>query len=187
VKRGRRGLGVERERARTSGKRPFANTPAFYSALGWFYAVWSQTELAIDCAIWKASGTETAERAHERAARTKFSDKCKQLRTLLDGGRIPDGEKVKDLLTQIETHSMRNVFAHSFLATDEHSVTFIHRKVKHGKYQATAYQISRDGFLDHVQNFVQLCFDFEQAVGLSHKEVADFAAMVVPLPPQDGS
>jgi hypothetical protein len=140
-----------------SGKRPFANTPAFYSALGWFYAVWSQTELAIDCAIWKASGTETAERAHERAARTKFSDKCKHLRTLLDGGRIPHGEKVKDLLTQIETHSMRNVFAHSFLATDEHSVTFIHRKVKHGKYQATTYQISRDGFLDHVQNFVQLC------------------------------
>ena len=106
---------------------------------------------------------------------------------LLDGGGIPHGEKVKDLLTQIETHSMRNVFAHSFLATDEHSVTFIHRKVKHGKYQATTYQISRDDFLDHVQNFVQLCFDFEQAVGLSHKEVADFAAMAVPLAPQDGS
>ena len=71
-----------------SGKRPFANTPAFYGALGWFYAVWSQTELAIDCAIWKASGTEKAERAHERAARTKFSDKCKHLRTLFDSGKI---------------------------------------------------------------------------------------------------
>jgi hypothetical protein len=111
-------------RAAMSGKRPFANTPAFYTALGWFYAVWSRTELAIDCAIWKASGTETAERAHERAAHTKFSDKCKHLRTLLDGGKIPNYEKAQDLLTWIEDQSMRNVFAHSFLATDEHSVTF---------------------------------------------------------------
>jgi hypothetical protein len=169
-----------------SGKRPFANTPEFYSALGRFYAVWSHTELAIDCAIWKASGTETAECAHELAARTKFSDKCKRLRTLLDGRRIPHGEKVNDLLTQIEHHSMRNVFAHSFLASDEHSVAFIHRKVESKKYQATTYQISRDDFLNHVQNFVQLCFEFEQAVGLSHKEVADFAAMAVPLASQDG-
>jgi hypothetical protein len=169
-----------------SGKRPFANTPAFYSALGWFYAVWSHTELTIDCAIWKASGTETAECAHELAARMKFSDKCKRLRTLLDGGRIPHGEKVSDLLTQIEHHSMRNVFAHSFLASDEHSVAFIHRKVESKKYQPTMYQISRDDFLNHVQNFVQLCVDFEQAVGLSHKEVADFAAMAVPLASQDG-
>jgi hypothetical protein len=139
-----------------SGKRPFANTPAFYTALGWFYAVWSRTELAIDCAIWKASGTETAERAHERAAHTKFSDKCKHLRALLDGGKIPNCEKAQDLLTWIEHQSMRNVFAHSFLATDEHSVTFIHRKVEGGKYQPTTYTIACDDFIDHVQNFVQL-------------------------------
>jgi hypothetical protein len=70
--------------------------------------------------MWKASGTETAEEAHERSARMKFSDKCKRFRILLDGGKIPNGEKVKDLLTRIEDHSMRNVFAHSFLASDEH-------------------------------------------------------------------
>ena len=173
-------------RAAMSGKRPFANTPAFYTALGWFYAVWSRTELAIDCAIWKASGTETAERAHERVAHTKFSDKCKHLRTLLDGGKIPNCEKAQDLLTWIEDQSMRNVFAHSFLATDEHSVTFIHRKVEGGKYQPTTYTIACDDFIDHVQNFVQLSLDFEQAVGLSDKEVRDFAAMAVPLAPQDG-
>jgi hypothetical protein len=167
---------------------PFANTPAFYSALGWFYAVWSATELAIDCAIWKALGTETAEEAHERSARTRFSEKCAQLRTLLESAEIPHGEKVKELLTQIEHHSMRNVFAHSFLASDEHSVAFVHRKKgrgKHRKYEVTAYKLSRDDFFDHVQNFVQLAFDFQQAVGLTHKEVADFAAMALPLATQE--
>jgi hypothetical protein len=168
---------------------PSANTPEFYTALGFFYAVWSRTELAIDCAMWKALGTESAEQAHQRSAGTKFSDKCKQFRTLLDAGKIPQGEKVKELLTRIEHHSMRNVFAHSFLASDEHSVTFIHRKAESGKkYQATD-KISGDDFIDHVRNFVQLSFDFEQAVGLTPKEVAEFAAMAIPLAiaQQDGS
>jgi hypothetical protein len=68
---------------------PFANTPTFYTALGLFYAAWSRTELAIDCATWKAVGTESAEQAHERSAEMWFSDKCKQLRTLLDDGKNP--------------------------------------------------------------------------------------------------
>jgi hypothetical protein len=168
--------------------KPFANTPEFYSALGWFYAVWSATELAIDCATWKALGTETAEQAHERSAGTMFSEKCEQLRTLLESAKIPHGEKVKELLTQIEHHSMRNIFAHSFLASDEDSVTFVHRKKrrgKHGKYEVTTYQIFRKDFFDHVQNFVQLALDFQQAVGLSHKEVAEFAAMALPLTTQE--
>ena len=170
--------------ARTSsGKLRFANTPQFCTALGYFYAAWSRTELAMDCAMWKALGTETAEQAHERAARTKFSDKCKQFRDLLDGGKIPHGEKVKELLRQIEQDSMRNIFAHSFLASDEHSVTFIHRRVERPskKYQPTAYKIVGDDFIAFVQNFVHLSWDFEQAAGLSDEEVADFASRALPL------
>jgi hypothetical protein len=156
---------------------PFANTSLFYTALGLFYAAWSRAELAIDCAIWKALGTESAEQAHERSARMKFSHKCKQLRTLLDAG--PNGDKAKQLLVQIENYG-RNALAHSFFASDEHSVTFIHRKVERGKYHATGYTITREDFIDHVQNFVQLSFDFEQAIGLTPKEVGDFAAMAIP-------
>jgi hypothetical protein len=154
---------------------PFANTTEFNTALGLFYTTWSATELAIDCAIWKALGTETAEEAHERSARAMFSEKCEQLRTLIESAEIPHGEKVKELLTQIEHHSMRNVFAHSFLASDEHSVAFIHRKKgrgKHAKYEVKPYKVSRDDFFDHVQNFVQLAYDFQQAVGLTDEEVA---------------
>jgi len=162
---------------------PFANTPMFYAALGYFYAAWSRAELAIDCTTWKAQGTESAERAHERSAGMKFSDKCKLLRTLLNDGKIPNSEKVKDLLAQIENYG-RNLFAHSFLASDEHSVTFVHRKIERGKYEATGYVIPRQDFFNHVQNFVQLSFDFEQAVELTPREVADFASMAIPLAAQ---
>jgi hypothetical protein len=162
---------------------PFAKTPEFYTTLGYFYAIWSQIELAIDYATWKAIGTETPEEAHACSAGTKFSDKCKEFRTLLEGNKIPNGEKVKELLTHIED-SMRNVFAHSFMATDGHSVTFVHRKIgrgKHGKYEVTAYQFSRQDFLNHVQNFEQLLFKFNHAVELSEKEFRTFAAMAIPL------
>jgi hypothetical protein len=140
---------------------PFANTPEFYAALGCFYAAWSRTDLAIDCAVWKATGTETEEQTHKRVAGMKFSDKCKHFRSLVDTGKFQYGDKVKDLLVQIEKHSMRNVFAHSFLASDEQSVMFIHRQSRRGKYEALGYKFARDQFFDHVQNFVQLSFDLE--------------------------
>ena len=139
---------------------PFAKTPDFYTALGYFYAIWSQIELTIGYATWKAMGTETPEEAHARIAGAKFSDQCRKLRTLLEGNKVPNGEKVKELLTQIDG-SLRNVFAHSFMATDEHSVTFVHRKTvraKQRKYEVTAYQFSRQDFLNHVKsNCSPLC------------------------------
>ena len=98
---------------------PFAKTPEFYTALGFFYAIWSQIELTIDYATWKAfGGTETPEQAHARSAGAKFSDKCKEFRTLLEARNVCGDERMKELLAQIE-NSMRNVFAHSFMATDE--------------------------------------------------------------------
>jgi hypothetical protein len=136
--------------------------------------------LSLRAVTLKASATESAEQAHERSARMKFSDKCKQLRNLLNNGKIPNSENAKELLSQIEGCE-RNIFVHSFLASDEHSVTFIHRKVEQGRYQPTGYTIPREGFIDHVQDFVQLSFDFEQAVGLTDKEVRDFGAMALPL------
>jgi hypothetical protein len=165
---------------------PFAKTPEFYTALGYFYAIWSQIELTIGYATWKALGSETPEEAHARIASTKFSDQCKKLRTLLESNKISNGERVKELLTQIEDSSMRNVFAHSFMATDEHWVTFVHRKIgrrQHGKkYEVTACCFSRQDFFNHVQNFQQLCLAFNQAVvGQSEKEFRTFAAMAIPL------
>jgi hypothetical protein len=136
--------------------------------------------------MWKASGTETAEEAHERSARMKLSDKCKRFRILLDGGKIPNGEKVKDLLTRIEDHSMRNVFAHSFLASDEHSVTFIHRKVSVGE------SIDRQDIQSLATTSSIMCKTSFNSPSTSSKQsdchmrkVADFAAMAMPFAPQD--
>jgi hypothetical protein len=159
-------------------KLPFANTPEFEMALGKFFAAWSRAELAIDYATWKYSGTETPEQAHERCADATFSDKCKLLERLLKS------EHARELLNEIASYG-RNVFAHSFLATDEDSVTFIHRAmdrtVKPKKYQVTAYEIPRSKFIEYVREFVRTVSDFERAANLPDNAIREFASMALPL------
>jgi hypothetical protein len=58
---------------------------------------------------------------------------------------------------------------------------FVHRKVERGTYQPMAYRFSSDEFIEHVQSFVQLSVDFQQAIGLSDEQVAEFAAFALPL------
>lgn len=160
----------------------FASTPLFYTALGYFYAIWSRTDLAIDCAIWKASGTATPEEVHETVAAMKFSDKCKYFRSLIASRKDDNAKRIRELLTKIEEDSGRNIFAHSFIASDESSVAFIHRQARRGKgYHGIGYRFTRDQFLEHVKEFETLSLDFEKAVGLVHKEVADFASMALPV------
>src|SRR5262249_16772784 len=142
VKRRRRrtGAGDVGDDWRTSKR--FANTDEFRCSLGGFFAAWSRTELVIDFAIWKAQGIETPEEAHKRSADTTFSDKCKQLRALIDGGKVP--HVAREMLDQIQNDSLRNVFAHSILASDEQMVFFIHRKIERpsGEYRPIGYRLA---------------------------------------------
>jgi hypothetical protein len=139
----------------TNPKKPFANTDEFYHKLGLFYFAWSRTDLVIDCAVWKAS--EPAPEVHEQIAPMNFARKCKHFRSLLPTSKFKDIEKVEKLLTRIPDHSMRNVFAHSFLASDIDSVTFIDRwQQGGGPYRVDWHPFTRDQFLNHVEDFIQL-------------------------------
>jgi hypothetical protein len=167
----------------TNPKKPFANTDEFYHKLGLFYFAWSRTDPVIDCAVWKASEPAPAEQVHEQIAPMNFARKCKHFRSLLPTSKFKDIEKVEKLLTRITDHSMRNVFAHSFLASDIDSVTFINRWRQGGQYRVNWHPFTRDQFLNHVDDFIQLSLDFQRAVGLSDWEVAGFAAAARPLTP----
>jgi hypothetical protein len=85
---------------------PFAKTPEFYCELGYFYAIWSQIELAIDYAIWKALGTETPEEAHTRSADALVGDRrvalphAKQLAQMLVSS--PLGDRELDVLELVQ-------------------------------------------------------------------------------------
>jgi hypothetical protein len=160
----------------THAKIPFANTTEFYTAFGRFHAAWTRADLVIDCAIWKA-GTETPEEVHKRVAGMQFSPKCDYFLSLLPASEFENIQKVEDLLRLI-TAPKRNEFSHSFLASDEGSVSFIYRKRRKDKYEVKQATVTPEEFFDHVEEFIRLSFEFQSAVGLSDCEVKDFAARV---------
>ena len=105
----------------------------------------------------------------------KFSDKTKLLRSLLDQAAHHNAGQLKDFLESID-NDFRNVFSHSFIASDAESVTFIHRKSRRGQYSCTGYQFEAENFLTHVQWFAQLTKDFEKALGFDQKEIGEFTS-----------
>jgi hypothetical protein len=158
---------------------PFANTAQFYAHLGWFYSAWSSVDLSVDLAICRCLKI-SPEQTHMLVAGLEFGRKTALLRSVLStsGYTVAEVEKLKGYLTRISKESLRNVFAHSFLASDTESVHFIHRKSQ-GAYSATGYKFMAEGFVQHVKDFVQLAHDFEKALGFSHKDIGDFAAAAV--------
>jgi hypothetical protein len=158
---------------------PFANTPQFYAALGRFYAVWSSVELTIDCAICKLENT-LPEEAHKTLAALKFSDRTKRLRDLLAASGRSNVSELTQLLDSIEG-DFRNIFSHSFIASDAESVAFVHRKAtKRDPYSCTMYRLTRDQFLAHVKDFAHRAEAFEHALGFSEKEIGNFASYALP-------
>jgi hypothetical protein len=154
---------------------PFANTIDFYALLGFFYAAWSRAEIVVDCAIWKLLGT-TPQQTHVLAASMGFRWKATVLRFLLPNSDR-DAEQIKGCLARI-SESLRNPFAHSFLASDKDSVAFIHRTAQ-GRYKAKPYKFTAAKFAEHVNDFYKLVSEFEKARGLTDQEIAYLAACAI--------
>jgi len=145
--------------------KPFANTPVFNASFGAFYAAWTAVELNIDFAIWRILKIP-AESAHALVGPVEFGRKAAILRSLLPSSDYKNVEQIKRHLTRLSSASLRNVFAHSFMASDATSVTFIHRTGQ-GQYQAQGYRFEAVKFVEHVKSFTQEAEDFEHALGIT--------------------
>ena len=132
----------------------------------------------IDCAIGKLKKIPPKE-AHAVAAKLRFSGKVETLRALLPNSEYKNATELDEFLTRIEDDALRNTFTHSFLASDEGTVSFIHREWRQGQYSANGYCFTADNFEVHVRAFVQLAHDFQKALGLSDAEIGNFAAEAI--------
>jgi hypothetical protein len=156
----------------------FAYTQRFYAHLGWFYATFTAVDLAVDFIIYKCLGL-TAEQTHRLVAGMEFGKKVALARSLLPDSEFKNVPQIKGYLTKITKESLRNVFTHSFIASDHQHVAFIHRTAHQGEYTCTGYKFEPDGFVQHTKEFVQLAEDFEKSLGFPHKEIADFSAAAI--------
>jgi hypothetical protein len=77
--------------------KPFVHTQPFYGHFGWFYAVWTATELNIDLTIGKLLKL-SPEQTHALVAGMQFGRKAALLRSLLSKS---DRELTLDVLEHV--------------------------------------------------------------------------------------
>jgi hypothetical protein len=149
-----------------------ALTPEFNVAFGLFYTAWATTEAAMDCAIGKLLRLEPSE-THLLTAGMEHGRKATLLRGLISRGDHHNKEKLIRSLNVIQNESLRNVFAHSYIASDEKTITFIERS-RGGPFKTKEHHFTLEEFRDHVTNFLEASSEFEQALDLAPLELQAF-------------
>jgi hypothetical protein len=150
-----------------------ANQPDFLAAVGLFYSMWSANDITVDCAIGKLLKLP-ADETHLLTAGIDFNRRASLLRVLLNRSTLPRKPQIISALNTIQNESLRNVFAHSFLQSDETTVTFIER-TRHGKYDPKKHPFTISAFRDHVHKFVDAAVAFQQELEITNEDMQAFA------------
>jgi len=102
------------------------DTVDFNATLGFFYGAWAVSDALMDCAIGRTLRLTHAE-THIVTAGMPFGRKIALLRSLVNRGNHKNKQKIIQSINTIQNESLRNIFAHSYLASDEKTVSFIER------------------------------------------------------------
>jgi hypothetical protein len=166
--------------------------PRFQQYLGMFFAGWANIELLTSYLIGKLLKI-TDEEAHVVTSGMMFGTKARLLRNLLYRSNHPNKAVLTGALNQIQNSSKRDAFAHSFILSGPHVVTFIERP-GHGDYQAKPHSYSLDEFLQHVRGVTAAMMEFQAGLAVPVEELSEFAnaafkadlkANKTPKPPKD--
>lgn len=155
-----------------SDEQHVALTAEFNMALGWFYTAWASTEGTMDCAICRFLRLSPQE-THLLTASMEHGRKASLLRALITRSDHKNKAALLSALNAIQNDSLRNVFAHSYIASDEKVVTFIERS-RGGPYKAKEHHFTLDEFRMHVERFLLAAQAFEQSLNLVPLELGAF-------------
>jgi hypothetical protein len=126
----------------------------------------------LDCAIGKFLRLGPYE-THLLTAGMEHGRKVMLLRGLISRSDHTKKTELVRALNVIQNKSLRNVFAHSYIASDDKKITFVERS-RGGPYWAMEHDFSLKEFKDHVQEFLQASRDFEMALDLAPFELHAF-------------
>lgn len=144
----------------------------FLRDLGHFYGLWSALESALDYMIGRLLKIPHLE-THILTAGMEFGRKANLLRVLLARSDHPEKDRIRALLTIIQREAKRNIFTHSFLHSDDESVTFVHRKMD-GAYTGTEWRFTGPEFRQHVSNVTAYAGDLHGLLGIDEVDFQAF-------------
>ena len=164
----------------------------FSLTLGQFYQLWSGVELISSLAVGILLDIPDEE-THLVTARMEFSRKAGLIRELLQRRPHPKKSAIKSALNRLQNESKRNVFAHSIMLSDEHSVTFLERGWQQD-YVSSKHKFTLMEFSEHVHVFSKAVTDLREAFDISRERLWTFSEAAMraqskprksPKPPKD--
>ena len=144
----------------------------FTTIFGLFHVGWSVAESAIDYAIGQFLQL-ASEQTHLLTAGIDHGRKIMLLRDLIARSDHANRTELLRTLKIIQNESLRNVLAHSYIASDDKTITFIERR-RGGPYSVKLYEFTLKEFRDHVRKFTQAAQDFEKALGFTREDLSGF-------------
>ena len=165
-------------------KLPVAGSKEFSAWLGVFYVTWSIAENEMAQAI-EAQLRLPHFETHLLTARMEFSRKAALLRALISRSDHPNKAAIKGALNKIQNKSKRNVFAHSFLATNETEVIFVERTWE-GEFKARMHKFTMPEFITHVQNFIAAATALSTALAVTPADYRAFCDAAMSLASNSG-
>jgi len=119
--------------------------------LGYFHSMWASLELVLCYGIGKFLKMPD-EQCHVVTSGMEFGRKITLLRNVVYRSDDPQKQQIIGVLGKIQNESKRNVFAHSFITSDNNTVTFVERS-RGGDYKVTRHEFSLAEFYGHVESF----------------------------------
>lgn len=145
---------------------------AFNAQFGFFYAAWAVAEALLDCALGQFLRLGDAE-THLLTAGMPYGRKAALLRSLINRSNHANKAMLIHKLKVMQNESLRNVFAHSYLASDDKIITFVERSHS-GDYWAKEHNFTLEEFNLHVKKFAEAMRDFGEALGVPPSQFRKF-------------
>jgi hypothetical protein len=173
---------------------PMAYNNEFAKWLGKFQLAWSEIELTTSFAVGKLLGL-TDEEAHLVTTRMPFAVRASLLRSLVARKKPESAKELITALNQIQNESKRNVFAHSFILSNENVVTF-HDRNWEGDFVTKPHSFTLEGFKNHVVKLYKATRTFNTAIGVTQESLDAFAKAALsanakaqrsPVPPKSSA
>lgn len=152
----------------------YSTSEDFRRLLGSFYTSWAATEFLIDFAIGRFLKIPDKE-THMITIGMRFGSKCMLLKTLVSKSDHKNKSDINKHLKVIQNDGMRNIFAHSFIQSDEHGVIFAARS-SHGGYSVTPHPFTPHSFAQHVGEFLSTTVQFENALAFARADLQAFGS-----------
>ena len=145
----------------------------FIRGLGYFFALWCTIDLTTDYAIGQFLGVSD-EDAHLVTSGMMFGRKARVLADLISKSDHPQKAKMLSAFNKIRGTSKREIFAHSYLWSDDNRVVFHERSIG-GDFRVIKHEFTIQQFLHHVAELAVESEKFYSALGATREQVTAFA------------